>query len=485
MYDFAEKSFKKLYAEGLYLPYSSLVFLFLFFPTTMFLYAYAGDVQKKNKILMIASLVFYFWSAPKYVPLLFVMSFAAWISANFIIKLKNPVRFLAVTVSVFIQISVLFYFKFLNSTIGFDSYIGKYFIPIGITFYVLRLVTYLIDVYRMDAKICKRYTDVLLFASIFHLSIMAPLVSYKEMAASLKKRNAVVPEIGQGINRFVIGIFKASVLALSCDRIVHTMFPENLETFLKVPALGLWFGAIAFMLQMYLVCSAYSDMAIGMGKMLGFKYNENFNYPYMSTSIYEFCSKWYMTLSDFIKEYIYMPIRGRKSNSIRKIGAYIVSVLFLILFIGKNWNGIGLILYFLMTLWLERFFADKKFVNPSKRVRHLYTLMIVCLGWIIFRFKDSRFLIAMLKGMIGLNGNGFIRGGSVQTSVKYLINICIAGIGCTSLFKQTYQWIRQNTKKYKVLIHVRRIIEVAGPIVLLIFSSIVLFDGDYTMFLYF
>ena len=483
--DFVDERFKVLFVEGIDLPFSSLLFLFLFFPITMFLYAYVGDISRRNKVLIVSSIIFYFWAAPAYLPILFIMTLTAWAGANMISKSKNSVRMILCSVFVFIQILALFYFKFVNQTAGFDPYIGKYFVPIGLTFYVLRLVTYLIDVYRNDAEACSNFTDVLLFSSIFHLSIAAPIVCYKEIAPTLKRRTAVVPEIGKGINRFTIGIFKVSVLALSCDQIVRVMFPEELKFFEKVPALGLWIGMIAFMIQMYLVCSAYSDMAIGMGKMIGFKYKENFDYPYMATSIHTFCNKWYISLADFIKDYIYLPIKGAKFNHIRKTAAYVLSAVFLVLFFGKNWNGIGFIVFYIIVLFVEKHVLDKKLNNLNSYVRHVYTLIIVCFGWMILRFTDVQYLFALIKGLFGLNGNGFIQSTYVQFSFKYVAIIIAAAIGCTPLLKQAYQWIQKNSKKYKILIYVRRFIEVAGPIILILLSAAALFSGDCTTLLYF
>lgn len=467
------------------MPFSSLIFLFLFFSITMFAYAYVGSIQKRNKVLIASSLIFYFFGSPMYVPVLVISAGIAWFAGKIIYDKKNFNRTFMVSLGIIAEIFIFVVFKYFNTMLSSDAYIGKYLIPIGISFYILRLISYMIDVYRKEVEPSHHFMDILLYSSIFHLSIVSPIVRFEEFSLSIYKRKTEIPKIGQGINRFTIGLFKVAVLASACDSIARQTFPMDMTMFAKIPSLGLWLGAIAFMVQIYMTFSGYTDMAIGMGKMIGFNYKENFEYPYMAVSVNEFCCKWYMTLSAFIRDYLYLPIKGKQENSVRKIFAWVISAVCIAFWIGRNWNGMGLVIFYMILLYLEKIYINNKLESFSMSVRHLYTLFVIYIGWIIFKFSDIGALALMLKGMIGLNGNGLINFDLIHITITQLLLLIGACIGCTPVIKSLYERIQLKSKKQKILVYLRRVIEIAGPVVLTIVSAIALMSGDYTMFLYF
>ncbi len=474
--------------------FSSLLFIFLFFAITMFVYCYVSTIEKKNVVLLVSSLIFYAWGGPKYLLLLLLMAFISWFSALQIHRFRESLllKRLCLILGVGLSLALLGYFKYagfflenLQKITGFPEAIPEIVLPIGISFYTFQLISYVVDVYWGNVKPQRRYWLILLYCSLFHQCIAGPIVRYKDVAREIEHRKPRIPEIGRGINRFTIGLVKKAVFANSCAEIADMMLPEGIMNFTSVPALGLWLGALMYMLQIYLDFSAYSDMAIGMGLMVGFHYKENFNYPYISNTVTEFWRRWHISLSSFFRDYVYIPLGGNRKGSRRTIINLFIVWALTGLWHGSSWNFVFWGLYYFIFLVLEKKVLLKKLEKLPGFVGHIYAMAVVYFGWIIFKFTDLSYLGHMLKGMFGLNHNGFVNLEVVMTFKNNIFFIIVAVIACTPLAKELYKWMCRKCKTVVIFKYLRRIIEIAGPVLLLLVATMALVGNSYNPFLYF
>ncbi len=474
--------------------FSSLLFIFLFFAITMFVYCYASTIEKKNVVLLVSSLIFYAWGGPKYLLLLLLMAFISWFSALQIHRFRESLllKRLCLILGVGLSLALLGYFKYagfflenLQKITGFPEAIPEIVLPIGISFYTFQLISYVVDVYWGNVRPQRRYWLILLYCSLFHQCIAGPIVRYKDVAREIEHRKPRIPEIGRGINRFTIGLVKKAVFANSCAEIADMMLPEGIMNFTSVPALGLWLGALMYMLQIYLDFSAYSDMAIGMGLMVGFHYKENFNYPYISNTVTEFWRRWHISLSSFFRDYVYIPLGGNRKGSRRTIINLFIVWALTGLWHGSSWNFVFWGLYYFIFLVLEKKVLLKKLEKLPGFVGHIYAMAVVYFGWIIFKFTDLSYLGHMLKGMFGLNHNGFVNLEVVMTFKNNIFFIIVAVIACTPLAKELYKWMCRKCKTVVIFKYLRRIIEIAGPVLLLLVATMALVGNSYNPFLYF
>lgn len=460
----------------------------------MFVYCYVSTIEKKNVVLLVSSLIFYAWGGPKYLLLLLLMAFISWFSALQIHRFRESLllKRLCLILGVGLSLALLGYFKYagfflenLQKITGFPEAIPEIVLPIGISFYTFQLISYVVDVYWGNVRPQRRYWLILLYCSLFHQCIAGPIVRYKDVAREIEHRKPRIPEIGRGINRFTIGLVKKAVFANSCAEIADMMLPEGIMNFTSVPALGLWLGALMYMLQIYLDFSAYSDMAIGMGLMVGFHYKENFNYPYISNTVTEFWQRWHISLSSFFRDYVYIPLGGNRKGSRRTIINLFIVWALTGLWHGSSWNFVFWGLYYFIFLVLEKKVLLKKLEKLPGFVGHIYAMAVVYFGWIIFKFTDLSYLGHMLKGMFGLNHNGFVNLEVVMTFKNNIFFIIVAVIACTPLAKELYKWMCRKCKTVVIFKYLRRIIEIAGPVLLLLVATMALVGNSYNPFLYF
>ncbi|WP_418750149.1 MBOAT family O-acyltransferase [Frisingicoccus sp.] len=445
-------------------------------------------------VLLVSSLIFYAWGGPKYLLLLLLMAFISWFSALQIHRFRESLllKRLCLILGVGLSLALLGYFKYagfflenLQKITGFPEAIPEIVLPIGISFYTFQLISYVVDVYWGNVRPQRRYWLILLYCSLFHQCIAGPIVRYKDVAREIEHRKPRIPEIGRGINRFTIGLVKKAVFANSCAEIADMMLPEGIMNFTSVPALGLWLGALMYMLQIYLDFSAYSDMAIGMGLMVGFHYKENFNYPYISNTVTEFWRRWHISLSSFFRDYVYIPLGGNRKGSRRTIINLFIVWALTGLWHGSSWNFVFWGLYYFIFLVLEKKVLLKKLEKLPGFVGHIYAMAVVYFGWIIFKFTDLSYLGHMLKGMFGLNHNGFVNLEVVMTFKNNIFFIIVAVIACTPLAKELYKWMCRKCKTVVIFKYLRRIIEIAGPVLLLLVATMALVGNSYNPFLYF
>lgn len=301
--------------------FSSLPFIFLFLPLNLLVYFFAKDIKQKNTVMLIFSLIFYAWGEPLYILLLVGMAFADWYLTLIMSQYKKgsvkAKLFLGLTVGIdLILLGIFKYGSFILSNLkfftGFPAKVPSIMLPIGISFYTFQLITYCVDVYRGDVLPQRSFKTLLLYVSLFHQCIAGPIVRYKDVCAELENRRATQIDIAEGINRFTVGLAKKAIIANTCAALADTLLvPDggDFSLLASKSALSLWVGVLAFTLQIYIDFSAYSDMAIGMGKMIGIHYTENFDYPYISSSVSEFWRRWHITLGSFFRDYLYIPAR--------------------------------------------------------------------------------------------------------------------------------------------------------------------------------
>ena len=286
--------------------FSSLLFIYLFLALNLFIYSRAHKITTRNVIMLIFSLIFYAWGGPKYLILLVGMTFISWIMALAIDRYYDHRKKLIILTCV-LELGLLGIFKYtgfvlgsLQAITGFPEVVPQIVLPIGISFYTFQLLSYVIDVYRKEVEPQQKFWLLLLYASLFHQCIAGPIVRYQDVAHDISHRVIKINEVDRGIKRFCIGLAKKAILANGCATIADTfLVTDDLSALSNVSAMGLWLGVLCFMLQIYLDFSAYSDMAIGMGLMIGFHYKENFNYPYVASSITDFWRRWHISLSTF------------------------------------------------------------------------------------------------------------------------------------------------------------------------------------------
>ena len=482
--------------------FSSLIFLYAFFSVSLLAYALCRSQKQQNVVLLIFSLIFYAWGEPKYVLLLMFMALADWFCALQISLTysKGNKRFWVGAATV-IDIGLIGYFKYAGlicSVFGtVPDFVKSIALPIGISFYTFQLLTYVIDVYREEAPAQKSYWNVLLYAALFHQCIAGPIVRYKTIDYELFSGEPRQPEWHLGVSRFCGGLAKKVLLANPCGALAETMilsdamiadaaqFAANTQILESVSVLGGWLGIFAYSLHIYLDFSAYSDMAIGMGRMLGLHYLENFNYPYISRSVTEFWRRWHMSLGTFFRDYVYIPLGGSRCSKGRMIFNTFVVWALTGLWHGASWNFLVWGLWFFVFLMMERFFL-KKWLDKLPVISNAYLLIVAMLGWVIFRFTNFDLAITLLKSLFGMNGNSFT---SFTTDIQlksHAFLLIAAVIASTPAAK----WLRTRLEVYAyshgTLGEVWNVIFYSVlPVVLLLLSTACLVGDSYNPFIYF
>lgn len=474
--------------------FSSLFFVFLFLPLNLIIYYFAKTVKARNMVMLIFSLVFYAWGEPVYVLLLLFMTFADWLISIYIEKQKphSTLAKLGVFLMAVINLGLLAVFKYGSFVLENIGYlVGKNFgtfsiiLPIGISFYTFQLMSYVIDVYRGDVPAQKNFAMLLLYVSLFHQCIAGPIVRYKDVCAELTERKATSQDIADGIWRFCFGLAKKAVLANTCGAIADTLLTTGDNVTLESKTVvALWVGMLAYALQIYLDFSAYSDMAIGMGRMIGIHYLENFDYPYISRSVTEFWRRWHISLGSFFRDYVYIPLGGNRKGKLRTYINLFVVWFLTGLWHGASWNFVLWGLYFFVFITLEKMFLSKA-LSKDRIVSHIYLILVVYFGWILFKFEDTASIFAVLKGMFGLNGNSVT---DFETNTLIMSNIFII-LFCmlisTPIVKKIGILVRYTYMDKKVISVCYSVGRILIPLLLLAVSVITLVGDSYNPFLYF
>lgn len=469
--------------------FSSLLFLFVFLSITMGIYLVVPP-SRRNWVLLGASLIFYAWGGPMYLLLLMGETLISWLCAIGISRTRAPsgrkAWMIAECIGLLGLLGIFKYTEFILGTLqsltGFPDSIVHIVLPIGISFYTFQLLSYVADVYRQEVRAQYSYWKLLLYASLFHQCIAGPIVRYQTVADEIDHRSVTWEDVYAGIRRFSIGMAKKALLANSVAVLADQLASIDGATLAATPGLGIWIGCFCYMLQIYLDFSAYSDMAIGMGRMVGFHYLENFNYPYKASSVQDFWRRWHISLSSFFRDYVYIPLGGSRAG----LWVYVrnmITVWFLTgLWHGASWNYVLWGLYYLVFLLLERFFFRQK--NPDFANR-LYTLSVVFFGWMIFRFEDLGLLGTALQGMLGFGSAGFFAGSVWSTLLSNIILLVVCIIACTDFSVWVRRFFAGLAASNQIAFYFYLAEEALLPIILLCISVLALIGNAYNPFLYF
>ena len=453
--------------------FSSIMFLTRFLPLVLIVYFLVPGCMKntwRNLVLFMFSLAFYAWGEPVYIWLMIFSTVVDYVNGGlagyFVARDKRNTAKVFVGLSVVINLTLLAVFK----------YAGKFVLPIGISFYTFQSMSYTIDVYRGKAKAEKNPINFGAYISLFPQLIAGPIVRFSDIATQLRERTINLESIRYGMLRFVCGLGKKVLLANQAGEIFQTIANYKVSQMTTVSA---WLGILAFMFQIYFDFSGYSDMAIGLMAVFGFEIPENFKYPYEAKSITEFWRRWHISLGNWFKEYVYIPLGGS-----RKGNARIFLNIFIVWFLTGLWHGTTINftlwgLYFCFFLIMEKTWLLKLLDKIPRVFSHIYALVVVYFGWLLFAWEDIHGHRVYMKAMLGMAGAGVVNKESLYLLVSNALLMVIMAIGCTSLPKYL---AKKVTKKDGIGASLCMSVYVA---VILLLSIAYLVNGTYNPFLYF
>lgn len=453
--------------------FSSIMFLTRFLPLVLIVYFLVPGCMKntwRNLVLFMFSLAFYAWGEPVYIWLMIFSTVVDYVNGGlagyFVARDKRNTAKVFVGLSVVINLTLLAVFK----------YAGKFVLPIGISFYTFQSMSYTIDVYRGKAKAEKNPINFGTYISLFPQLIAGPIVRFSDIATQLRERTINLERIRYGVLRFVCGLGKKVLLANQAGEIFQTIANYKVSQMTTVSA---WLGILAFMFQIYFDFSGYSDMAIGLMAVFGFEIPENFKYPYEAKSITEFWRRWHISLGNWFKEYVYIPLGGSRKGNARTF-----LNIFIVWFLTGLWHGATINftlwgLYFCFFLIMEKTWLLKLLDKIPRVFSHIYALVVVYFGWLLFAWEDIHGHRVYMKAMLGMAGAGVVNKESLYLLVSNALLMVIMAIGCTSLPKYL---AKKVTKKDGVGASLCMSVYVA---VILLLSIAYLVNGTYNPFLYF
>lgn len=463
--------------------FSSVSFLYYFLPITLVLYFVSKD-KYKNIILLLASLFFYFYGEPKYTVLMLISAFSAYIHGILIEKFREKGYSKLFLVSgLVVSLGILIVFKYMDFIIKNINYISnsnikllRLVLPIGISFYTFQGLSYIVDVYKKDAKVCRSFVDFATYVCLFPQLIAGPIVRYTTIEDELKNRTHSFDKFAYGVNRFVVGLAKKVILANNLGMLVDIMTKSNEKS-----VLSYWMVAIFFSLQIYYDFSGYSDMAIGLGRMFGFDFLENFNYPFISKSIKEFWRRWHISLSTFFRDYVYIPLGGNRVSRGRWIFNLLIVWSLTGLWHGDSWNFILWGLYFALLLIIENLFLQNILSKLPALIQHIYAKFFIIISFVIFNNENIKDLWSSLYNMFNFRELDLYNDFSTYYLKSYTVLLIVSVIGATPILKNIIQKINKNVTGQKVISIINPILN----IVLLVVVTAYLIDGSFNPFLYF
>ena len=427
--------------------FSSLLFLFIFLPLFLMIY-YVAPKPLRNLILFIASLIFYAWGEPIYVMIMIFSTLLDYTVGRVIDHYRQHkyIPKMALAISVCGNLGMLGFFKYanffienLNNFLGLDINLLKIALPIGISFYTFQTMSYTIDLYRGKIGVQKNLITFGAYVAMFPQLIAGPIVTYETVEKELNKRTETVEQFSEGVMRFIEGLAKKVLLANNIGLAWETakMMPEN-----QLTLVGAWFGILAFALQLYFDFSGYSDMAIGLGKMMGFKFPENFNYPYLSKSVTEFWRRWHMTLGSWFREYLYIPLGGNRVSK-PKFYRNLMIVWFLTGFWhGAGWNFILWGVFFGILIIIERMGFLRILEKSPTFISHGYLLLVVMISWVFFALESQTQIVMYLKAMFGMGDAGLLNTETLYHLSNYGFMLLIGAVFATPYMNQLKKYLR-------------------------------------------
>ena len=461
--------------------FTSISFLYYFLPALIIIY-FITPKKYKNIILLIASLLFYFYGEPKYVFLMILEIIIAYIGAILIDKYKNQSKNILI-ITLFIHVFLLIIFKYtdfiiqtINDISNANIKLLNIALPIGISFYTFQIISYIIDVYNGKVKVQRNIIKLATYVSLFPQLVAGPIVRYQTVEKELDNRVHSFNNFAYGIRRFSVGLAKKVLIANALGELCSKTFLADEKTIVFF-----WIFGISYMLQLYFDFSAYSDMAIGLGRIFGFHFPENFNYPYISKSITEFWRRWHISLSTWFKDYVYIPLGGNREGKYKQIRNILIVWLLTGIWHGANWTFLIWGLLFGIILIIEKIWLNKFMEKLPSFIRRIYVLFIVMILFIIFNSDNMSVALTNIKGLFGMNGEAFVNDYTLHYLKSYLPVLIIALLGSTPFIKILIDKLRKN--KY-----VNNIINILEPILIVVILVVVtsyLIDNSYNPFLYF
>jgi len=461
--------------------FSSLLFLFIYLPVVLLVY-YIFPNKYRNYVLLVFNLIFYGWGEPVYIFLMLfsiVLNYISGVLVGKYVDISKKKAKAHLIINITLNLLLLGFFKYADLLIStFNSISGSCIpllniaLPIGISFYTFQAMSYPIDIYRQDIK-CQRNPFIFgTYISLFPQLIAGPIVRYKDVEKELIGRTHTKSQFVSGIERFAIGLGKKVLIANNIGKLWDIYSAGNIG---DLTVLGSWLGIIGFTLQIYFDFSGYSDMAIGIGRMLGFEFLENFNYPYISKSITEFWRRWHISLSSWFKDYVYIPLGGSKCSTFKRARNIFVVWALTGIWHGASWNFMLWGLYYALFLVFEKNVLSKIKNKVPNFMKHIYTMVIVTCGWVIFQLGNVSDIVSYIGAMFGANSR-IIESTDIYNLLNYLDILLIAAFLSTDILRKI--WSRIPEKRQQILAPI-------GVVMVLVLSTAYLVDSTYNPFLYF
>lgn len=432
--------------------FSSVIFLFYFLPALVLLYRIVPN-KLKNLVMIIGSFVFYAWGEIRFLPIMLLLSIEDYVCGRLMEKYRTDEkkRRIFMLISVLSNLSVLIFFKYTNFLVGnvaalagWDSVKVNIILPIGVSFNSFQSISYAIDVYRGTTNCEKSYYNYLAYTTLFPQIIAGPIVRYVTVENDLDDHLLTTDSLSRGMRRFTIGLAKKVLIANN----VGYIWSKISEGQAGDPSVLLyWIGIIAYTFQIYFDFSGYSDMAIGLARMFGLTFDENFNYPYISRSITEFWRRWHITLSSWFRDYVYIPLGGNRVSKPRHILNLLIVWALTGLWHGASWNFVFWGLYFALILIAEKYLYGKLLEKLPAVIQHIYSLFLIVIGWVIFYFEDLGTMGAYLRGMFGLDGSPLWNNQSLYYLLGYGLTLLAAAYFSTPHFKKIIDRTETSEKK--------------------------------------
>ena len=469
--------------------FSSIFFLFTFLPLSLLLY-WMSPAKIKNFTLLAVSLFFYAWGEPVYVLLMIASILTNFVFGIFIeselIKEKRAVRRALFISAVVFNILILGFFKYygflaenINALFNADIAYSELPLPIGISFYTFQVLSYVIDVYLGKVRLQRNPVSFALYVTMFPQLIAGPIVRYSDIESQLEQRNVSAAKFGEGAQRFIQGLGKKVLLANSMGAlwdITQAMDMTGISVF------SAWLGIIAYTFQIYFDFSGYSDMAIGLGKMFGFEFMENFDHPYVSRSVTEFWRRWHISLGTWFREYVYIPLGGNRCSRIRQIRNIMAVWMLTGLWHGASWNFVVWGIYYGCLLLIEKFFLKKSIDNAPAIISHVYCMLAVIIGWVLFASRDIESAAAYLGVMSGASGNVLVDNAFIYYLKSNAVMLVISLLFSTGIFREIFEPEEISDKIRTRVSHSAAVILHAF---ILFMSTAYLVTETYNPFLYF
>ena len=465
--------------------FSSMTFIFFFLPIVLLLYLIAKK-ELHNPILLVASIIFYAWGEPKYLAIMLLTILINYFGAIAINKYKTHKKATLIA-TILANLSFLVYFKYFNFLIEncnslFHSNISALDIvmPIGISFYTFQALSYVIDVYREECKVQKDIYKLALYICLFPQLIAGPIVKYHDIAEQIDNREVDFDKVNIGVKRFIIGLSKKVLIANTMGAIVDKIFVQDPHNFSHLIA---WIGSFAYTFQLYFDFSGYSDMAIGLGLIFGFKFMENFNYPYISKSITEFWRRWHISLSTWFKQYVYISLGGNRLSKLKTLRNLGIVFLLTGIWHGAEWTFVIWGIWHGFFIILEKILNVKEFEKNEHSIqvnvlRHIYCIFVFVSGWVIFRAENLKYAWDYLMNMFGLlhlHPEKFSYTLLYYVDKIEVITFIVAILCCVPIFKNM---IYQENKFIKGVVNI-------WLLILLFLSTITIASNTYNPFIYF